>query len=87
MEDMILLLDDLSDIVLEDDQGSDLVLEDAEPYQPGYEQYSGSTEFTPTRQAQIILTARKLVLENITINPIPSNYGLVTYSGNIITIS
>lgn len=87
MEDMILLLEDPEDIVLEEDQGSDIILEDALPYTQQYDEYEGPVEFTPARQAQIVLTARKTVLNNIRINPIPQNYGLVTYNGSIITIT
>lgn len=49
--------------------------------------YDGSYEFTPTRETQTVGTAGKLLLENIVINPIPQNYGLVTYNGSIITVS
>ena len=49
--------------------------------------YDGPYEFTPSQETQMVSTAEKLLLENIVINPIPSNYGLVTYNGSIITIS
>lgn len=49
--------------------------------------YEGPVIFTPSANEQIIQTAGKTVAENIIINPIPSNYGLVTYNGAIITIS
>lgn len=50
-------------------------------------QYSGPYEFTPTQETQRARVARKMATEDIIINPIPQNYGLVTYNGSIITIS
>ena len=49
--------------------------------------YEGQYEFTPTQETQVVETKDKLLLENITINPIPNNYGLITYNGAIITVS
>lgn len=49
--------------------------------------YEGDYEFTPTRETQIVMTKHKTLDENIRINPIPQNYGLVTYNGSIITIT
>ena len=49
--------------------------------------YTGEYEFTPTRETQVININHKEALKNITINPIPSNYGLITYNGSIITVS
>lgn len=49
--------------------------------------YKGPYEFTPSRDTQIAQTAGKLAGKNIVINPIPSNYGLITYNGSYITVS
>lgn len=49
--------------------------------------YEGGYTFTPSRQAQVVPTERRVLLENIVINPIPQNYGLITYNGAIITVS
>ena len=49
--------------------------------------YTGATTITPTQETQILSTADKSVYENITINPIPSNYGLITWDGSTLTIS
>jgi hypothetical protein len=49
--------------------------------------YTGAYEFTPTRETQVININHKEALRNITINPIPQNYGLITYNGSIITVS
>lgn len=54
---------------------------------PVTDYYEGEYEITPTTQEQTIpiigLTAR----ENITVNPIPSNYGLITWNGATLTVS
>ena len=49
--------------------------------------YDGPYEFTPTQEAQTVNIQYKTALQNITINPIPSNYGLVTWNGSIMTVS
>lgn len=49
--------------------------------------YEGPLEFTPSGTEQIIHTAGKTVSDDITIHPIPSNYGLITYNGVFITVS
>lgn len=49
--------------------------------------YEGDTIITPTNEPQILSTANKSVYENITINPIPSNYGLITWNGSTLTVS
>ena len=51
------------------------------------ETYEGSYEFTPTTEEQTVHTKDRLLLENIRINPIPRNYGLITYNGSFITVS
>ena len=52
-----------------------------------YEQYSGITTVTPSSVAQVLPTEERVVLENIIINPIPSNYGLITWNGATLTVS
>ena len=49
--------------------------------------YEGDYEFTPTQQQQVIQIAGKAARQDIIINPIPSNYGLITYNGSFITVS
>lgn len=51
------------------------------------EEYDGPYEFTPTQSTQTALTENRVLLENIIINPIPSNYGLITYNGSVLTVS
>ena len=49
--------------------------------------YDGQYEFTPTQQTQTVATFDKLLTQNITINPIPSDYGKITWNGSILTVS
>lgn len=49
--------------------------------------YEGAYEFTPTQEAQTIEIAEKTASQNIIINPIPRNYGLITLSGYTIIVS
>ena len=51
------------------------------------ERYEGECTFTPSEEAQIIDIQQKLATGNITIEPIPSNYGLITWDGTKLTIS
>lgn len=50
-------------------------------------EYTGSYEFTPSASQQTIAVENKLVKQDIVINPIPSNYGLITWDGTNITVS
>lgn len=49
--------------------------------------YHGEHEITPSREAQTLETEGLYMTENITVNPIPSNYGLITWNGSTITVS
>lgn len=49
--------------------------------------YDGPTEFTPSGSTQTIALENKKALTDITINPIPSNYGLITWNGSELTVS
>ena len=51
------------------------------------DEYEGPYEFTPTQGTQTAFTENKVLTENIIINPIPSNYGLITYNGSVLTVS
>lgn len=50
-------------------------------------QYSGPYEATPGEETQTLETDALYMRGNITINPIPSNYGLVTWNGSTLTVS
>ena len=49
--------------------------------------FTGEYEYTPTGDTQTIEIEGLRALENITINPIPSNYGLITWDGAKLTVS
>lgn len=54
---------------------------------PHYTTYAGPYRVTPAQEEQTLQTMGKLVSQNITVNPIPSNYGLITWDGSILTVS
>ena len=49
--------------------------------------YTGPYEVTPSAETQTLETDAFYMNGNITINPIPSNYGLITWNGSVITVS
>lgn len=52
-----------------------------------YPTYDGPYTVTPTQETQTLEIQNKRATENITINPIPDNYGLITWNGSFITVS
>ena len=51
------------------------------------EHYAGAYEFVPGNTAQIISVKDKMADADIIIDPIPSNYGKITWNGSILTVS
>ena len=49
--------------------------------------YSGAYEVTPTQERQRLSTGGKVLTADIVINPIPQNYGLITWNGSTLTVS
>lgn len=49
--------------------------------------YNGNYTVTPSLATQVLNTAGSILVQNITINPIPSNYGLITWDGSVLTVS
>ncbi|MBQ9075099.1 MAG: hypothetical protein IJY32_03950 [Mogibacterium sp.] len=49
--------------------------------------YEGEYEVTPGEGAQVLSTDHLYMKGDIVIDPIPSNYGLITYDGSEITVS
>lgn len=49
--------------------------------------YVGPYEVTPSAEEQTLSTEFLYMTGDITINPIPNNYGLITYNGSTITVS
>lgn len=48
--------------------------------------YPGPTEFTPSTQKQTIEVSGYRLKENITIDPIPANYGRLVWNGHTLTV-
>lgn len=51
------------------------------------EEYHGAVDITPTASVQVLETQGKLLADNIIIEPIPNNYGLITWNGSYLTVS
>lgn len=49
--------------------------------------YDGPYEVTPTQETQVLRTSQKIATQNIVVNPIPPNYGLITWDGSVLTVS
>lgn len=49
--------------------------------------YTGAYEITPSAETQTLETLNLRMTDNVTINPIPSNYGLITWNGAFLTVS
>lgn len=53
----------------------------------GYPEYTGETVITPSLERQTLATNMTTVRTDIIIEPIPSNYGLITWNGTTLTVS
>lgn len=49
--------------------------------------YDGAYTVTPSEETQTLGTSSRLLSQDVVINPIPSNYGLITYDGSVIRVS
>ena len=49
--------------------------------------YEGSYEVTPSQSTQTLSTNGKRMTADVVVNPIPNNYGLITWDGSVITVS
>lgn len=49
--------------------------------------YEGAYEATPSEETQTLLTKHFRMTDNVVINSIPSNYGLITWDGTVITVT
>lgn len=57
------------------------------PSTAGVEKYRGEYEFTPGANSQTVEIEGLLAMQDIIINPIPDNWGLITYDGSGIRVS
>lgn len=51
------------------------------------EVYTGPVEIIPSQETQNLDTTNKVLLRDIIVKPIPSNYGLITWNGSTLTVS
>ena len=49
--------------------------------------YDGEYEFVPSSDRQVISTHDHSLLQDIVIDPIPDNYGRISWNGSVITVS
>lgn len=49
--------------------------------------YDGPYTVTPSQQTQTLYTTEKTLTQNVVVNPIPSNYGKITWDGRTLTVS
>lgn len=49
--------------------------------------YTGAYEFTPTQSTQRIEIKDLMATDDIVINPIPNNYGLIGWNGSFLTVT
>jgi len=63
-------------------------LEAGVPYIGGMlPEYTGPTTVTPSGSEQTLATAGRSMGRDIVVGPIPSNYGLVSWDGSVLTVS
>lgn len=48
--------------------------------------YEGEYIVTPNENTQTLETRGKRLAQNVIVEPIPSNYGRISYSGSVITV-
>lgn len=56
-------------------------------YDRGADMYEGAYEVTPTREGFVLPTSGLRMADNLRVNPIPSNWGLITWNGSTLTVS
>lgn len=82
--DLLIPIDGYIDLVLADDGEMENVIKVVERDAPVY---TGETTITPTTSGQVLSTQGTILLDDITIEPIPQTYGLITWNGSVLTVS
>lgn len=80
------------DVTFQEDESFNCSFQQEEEFDVSFgagveKEYHGTYEVTPSEQTQTLQTTNRVLTDNIVINPIPNNYGLITYNGSIITVS
>ena len=50
-------------------------------------EYRGTYSVTPSAEQQTLATANRVLTQNVVIEAIPNNYGLITWNGAELTVS
>ena len=82
-----LFVTEQTEAVLSVELANEITLEVEDFYLSPGESFEGPYEWTPSEDTQTVPISEKKATQNIVINPIPSNYGLITYNGSVITVS
>lgn len=77
------VLDGDCQLIIPNDGELGVVTAIRKPYPP----YAGEIVVTPSSEIQVLATELTTLTSNIIINPVPSNYGLVTWNGSFLMIS
>ena len=67
-----------------------VIADTGQPIARSYEQrlaYDGAYEITPGAETQVLETRDLRMTENVTVNAIPNNYGLISWNGSVLTVS
>lgn len=72
-------------LTVSDNNSATFTAEQGIPLYP--QDYTGSYEVTPSSQTQTLPTSGLMMTGNVVVNPIPSNYGLITWNGTGLRIS
>ena len=87
MNDLILYLNDEEELVLEQDAIGDMVLELTTPIAEHYDYYTGDYEVTPRLNDPTVLgTQYKVLLDDVTVHPIPVVTTTNPYGGKTVVI-
>ena len=78
-----IVIDGAADLVLAHDGESGIVTQvhDQRPV------YHGEVDITPGAEAVTLSTRGKLMTDDIIVEPIPENYGLIAWNGSTLTVS
>ena len=56
-------------------------------FDKNFPRYEDSYHITPAAEEQVLQTKDKVLIGNLVVEAIPSNYGLITWNGSTLTVS
>lgn len=76
-------------VVVSEKESVDVELKDCvvQPVESEKEHYIGPYSVTPSARTQLLQTSGKVLTSNIVVEPIPQNYGLISWNGSTLSIS